>query len=308
VRRLALGALGLLALLVVLPPLVYTVLPEQAPALPPPGRRIALGGGASVNALERGTGPAVVLVHGSPGCAYDWAPLVEALARRGRHVVAYDRLGYGRSDPRPDADYSVDANARDLLALLAAERLRDATVVGWSYGGATAIAAARLDPARIARLVLVGSAGPQDDRSGDPLLLALVFSRPVMAWTRAVPPVSRGLQRAMSVQAFSGQPWPDWWLAQLRANLAAPGTRQTFPAESAAFSTEGLDPAPIARPILLLHGDDDRMAPLAIGEWLQRHARDAKLVQVARGSHMLPITHTDLLADRIAAFSAGEAR
>jgi pimeloyl-ACP methyl ester carboxylesterase len=308
VRRLALGALGLLAALLALPPLFYALFPEPAPALPSPGRRVPLAHGAALNALERGSGPAVVLVHGSPGSAYDWDPLGEALAARGRRVLAYDRLGYGHSDARPEGDFSVDSNARDLLELLEVERLADATVVGWSYGGATAIRAALVDPTRIGRLVLVGSAGPEDDPAEEPAFYAVLFSAPALGWMAAVPPASGAVQRALSEQAFSGQPWPAWWLPQLRANLAAPHTRTTFRLEGARFETAGLDPSPIERPILVIHGDDDRLAPLAIGEWLQRRARDARLVQIAGGSHMLPITHADLLADRIAAFSGAEPR
>lgn len=299
-----LAALLLLLLTAVaLPPLVFALLPERAPALPPPGRRVPVADGVAVNAIERGEGPTVVLVHGLPGCGYDWTPLLDALATRGLHALAYDRVGYGRSDGRPDDDFTVDANARELLALLAHEDLRDATVVGWSYGGTTAIRAAIQDPSRIGRLVLVGSAGPGVEQSDPPAVFAVLFSAPVMAWMAAVPPVSRGVQTTLSRQAFSGQPEPDWWLPQLSANFASTQTRRSFREEEAQFSLDGLDPSPIDRPILVVHGDRDQLVPLAVGRWLHDHARDAQLTIVKGGSHMLPITHAELLADRIAAFA-----
>jgi pimeloyl-ACP methyl ester carboxylesterase len=62
----------------------------------------------------------------------------------------------------------------------------------------------------------------------------------------------------------------------------------------------------LSQPLLLIHGDDDRLAPLAIAEWLHRHAPGSELIVVEGGSHMLPITHADLLADRIAAHSGGD--
>ncbi len=58
-------------------------------------------------------------------------------------------------------------------------------------------------------------------------------------------------------------------------------------------------------PILLLHGDDDNLAPLAIGEWLTRHAKHSKLEVIEAGSHMIPITHASQLANSIQAFVAG---
>jgi pimeloyl-ACP methyl ester carboxylesterase len=305
-RRTLLVLLLLVAALIALPPLFFRLFPVEPPALPAAGRRIALADGVAVNAIERGQGPPVVLVHGLPGCAYDWTPLADALGARGLHAIAYDRVGYGRSDARRDGDFTIAGNARDLLRLLESEDLRDATIVGWSYGGATAIQAAREDASRMARLVLVGSAGPTDEPPpGPPALFAVLFSGPVMNWMAAVPPVGAGLQRAMSGNAFSGQPQPDWWLPQLRANFAAPATRLTFREEGARFDPTGLDPAPIERPILVVHGDDDRLAPLAIGEWLARHAQDGRIEIVKGGSHMLPITHAEWLADRIAAFAGG---
>ena len=117
--------------------------------------------------------------------------------------------------------------------------------------------------------------------------------------------MSRGVQAAISEQAFSGQDQPDWWAVQLAANFAAPHTRQSWRREGALFDPEDLDPAPIPRPILVVHGQDDLLAPPAIGEWLHEHARDSRILRVEGGSHMLPITHADLLADRMAAFVRG---
>jgi len=276
------------------------------PQLPPPGRRIEVADGVFVNAIERGRGPTVVLVHGLPGTAYDWAPLTEALAERGLRVIAYDRVDFGLSDGRPDDDYTVAANARELLRLLDGEDLRAVTVVGWSYGGATAIRAALDDPTRMASLVLVGSLGPEDEPREPPAAAAILFSDPVLSWIGAVPPVARGVQAAISRQAFSGQPQPEWWARQLAASLAAPHTRRSLRMEGARFDMQSLDPGPIPRPILVIHGDEDQQVPPTIGDWLHEHARDSRILRVEGGSHMLPITHTDLLADRIAAFVRGE--
>src|SRR5262245_51609886 len=125
----------LLVLLVVvllglgLPPIYYAFRPVVPPLLPPAGERIAVRDGMSVNAIVKGEGPAVVLVHGLPGSGYDWAPLVDALAARGFAVIAYDRIGYGRSDARRDDDYTIVGNARDLLGLLETRDLHDVTLV-----------------------------------------------------------------------------------------------------------------------------------------------------------------------------------
>jgi len=301
-KKLGLALLALLLALVILPPLGFALFGAPEPELPARGRRVALAGGVGVNLVEAGAGPAVVLVHGLPGTAYDWRLTHQALAARGARALAYDRVGYGWSDPRPDGGFTIEANARELLELLAGLDLRDATVVGWSYGGATAIAAAQRDRSRIARLVLVGSAGPGMEEDGPPRAVAWLFSDPVLAWLHAVPPAAHGLRAAISREAFSGAASPDWWLPTLNASFARPGVARTWREEGAAFMVGPIpDPTGLALPIVVVHGTDDRLAPVAIGRELARRAPHARLVLVPDGSHMLPVTHGELLADEILA-------
>ena len=305
-KRLVVVLLVVLFLVVAGPPLLYAVVPYDWPELPPAGRRISVGDGLSVNAIERGEGPSVVLVHGLPGTAQDWDPLIDALARRGRRVIAYDRIGYGRSDGRPGeapAAFTVAANARELHGLIRNEGLQDVTLVGWSYGGPISIEAALLDaaeaPSRIARLVLVGTAGPDSDDAEPPPPPGLVATA-ILRWVGAVPPAGAALQRVSSEMAFSEQPQPDWWETNLAANFAAPHTRLSWASEGAAIGLGGEFRAhEVGVPALVIHGDDDRLVPLTIGEYVDSKLPDSRLEVVENGSHMLPITHADRLADWI---------
>ena len=225
-------------------------------------------------------------------------------------MYAYDRVGYGHSDPRPDDEFTPLQNGLELIDLIEAVDERDVTVVGWSYGGAAAIDAAIRDPSRMSHLVLVGSAGPGiGDREEPPAVARLVFSRPVLRWMRSVPPLSRGLRRAMSEQAFSGPDMPDWWLPTLEANFALAHTQLSWNREGARVADlpdprdmRGPDPTDVALPVLVVHGDDDRLVPMRVAEALHEHAPDSRLRVVEGGSHMLPVTHADLLADEIVAF------
>ncbi len=107
--------------------------------------------------IKKGSGPALLLLHGL-GCDHTtWAPVIDTLARR-HTVIAPDLLGHGQSD-KPRADYSVGgyANAmRDLLAVLDVE---SATIVGHSFGGGVALQFAYQFPELTERLVLVASGG-----------------------------------------------------------------------------------------------------------------------------------------------------
>lgn len=306
-KRLALLLLAFAVMALALPPLWFVVFREPAPELLASGRRVLLPGGVGVNVLEQGAGPPVVLVHGLPGCAYDWRELLHALADRGFRAFAYDRPGYGYSDSRGSSPHTVQQNAAELVALLAALDLREVTVVGWSYGGATAMAAAEQDPDRMARLVLVGSAAPGIQDEEPPFLFRLFASRPVLAWLHAVPPLARGLRRAMSVEAFSGAPAPGWWLPTLEANFARPHTVQTWRREMQAFAGAApVDPSRIGLPVLVVHGDDDRLVSAAVARGIHRQVPRSRLRLIEGGSHMLPVTHADWLAEEIAALVRSE--
>ena len=310
-RRVLFVLVLLLAAAIALPPLWFRAFPVKPPRLAAPETFVALASGPRMHAIVRGAGPPVVLVHGLPGQASEWQATTELLAGHGRRVFAIDRLGYGHSDARDGDDFTLAANARELRELLDALDLADVTVVGWSYGGGVALTAARQQQdagpagaARIARLVLVGSIGPTAQRREPPPFVGTLLVG-ALHWARAVPPAVLALQRLMSGAAFSDQPMPDWWLPGVAANLAQAKTQRAFLEEGLQMRGQARpDSAGLDLPILVIHGDDDRLASIEMGRALARDNPRAELVEVPGGSHMLPVTHAALLADRVAAFSA----
>lgn len=91
----------------------------------------------------------VLLFHDSLGAVGLWRDFPERLARAtGREVVAYDRLGFGRSDPRnepPSVDFVAEEAAQVLPTLLAQLGIDRVVALGHSVGGGMAVhAAARL--------------------------------------------------------------------------------------------------------------------------------------------------------------------
>ena len=80
-----------------------------------------------------GDGRPVVLIHGWPLSSDSWSEQIPALKDAGYRVVAYDRRGFGKSDPGDSYDY--DALADDLDNVLSDLDLSDVTLVGFSMGG-----------------------------------------------------------------------------------------------------------------------------------------------------------------------------
>ncbi len=109
--------------------------------------------GGRLAAQADGVGPPVVLVHAGIVDARAWDPLVPLLVNAGLRVIRYDVRNYGSSETE-----SVPfSDSEDLLAVLDAFDLPQATLVGNSRGGVIAFDAAVQHPGRVARVVLLAS-------------------------------------------------------------------------------------------------------------------------------------------------------
>jgi 2-hydroxy-6-oxonona-2,4-dienedioate hydrolase len=109
-------------------------------------------GGIRTRVLEAGSGPPLVLLHGTGGHAEAYLRNLGELARRHRTIV-YDMVGHGFTD-RPDHPYTLDVYSDHLLALLDALGIERAHLSGESLGGWVAAWFARAHPTRVDRLIL----------------------------------------------------------------------------------------------------------------------------------------------------------
>ncbi|HSR63109.1 MAG TPA: alpha/beta hydrolase [Gammaproteobacteria bacterium] len=126
----------------------------------PPGRLVDIGGyQLHISCLGKGS-PTVILDAGIGGFSLDWISVQRALADKVQ-VCAYDRAGYGWSDPGP-SPRSTDRIVDELHRLLINAGLQPPYVlVGHSFGGYNVQYYAKLYPGETAGLVLVDSSHPQ---------------------------------------------------------------------------------------------------------------------------------------------------
>ena len=103
--------------------------------------------------VDEGTGPPVVLVHGTPTWSFLWRGLIRALASTHR-VIAPDHLGFGLSDKPPGAPYRPKDHATRLTALIEHLGLQDVTLVVHDFGGPIGLSYAIQHPENVRALVL----------------------------------------------------------------------------------------------------------------------------------------------------------
>lgn len=102
----------------------------------------------------RASRPAIVLIPGITSPAVTWGFVGEVLGREFDTYVL-DVRGRGLSSASPDLDYSLDAQADDVAALVAALKLERVTLVGHSMGARIAARAAMREPRGLVSVVLV---------------------------------------------------------------------------------------------------------------------------------------------------------
>jgi pimeloyl-ACP methyl ester carboxylesterase len=113
--------------------------------------------GTPANAIELGSGPPLLFVHGLSGCWQNWLENLPHFAATHR-VIAVDLPGFGAS-PMPREQISIPGYARFLEGLCDALSIDAAVVVGNSMGGHVASELAIRSPQRVQRLMLVSAAG-----------------------------------------------------------------------------------------------------------------------------------------------------
>jgi 2-hydroxy-6-oxo-octa-2,4-dienoate hydrolase len=248
--------------------------------------------GIETNYHDHGAGEAAILLHGSgPGVSAwtNWRKVMPALAPSLR-VLAPDMAGFGYSERKPDFEYAIKGWVRQLLGFMDALGIARAHLVGNSFGGSLALAAAARFPDRFGRLVLMGT--PCDAFTMTPGLRAgwdYTPSREVMRATMAHFPYDAAVITDELVE--------DRYQASLIPG-AQEGLRKLLaePRPDGDTPLSGMPEAVVAKivhPTLVLHGREDRVIPVEMGLRLARAIPDAQLHMFGRCGHWVQAERFD---------------
>jgi len=246
--------------------------------------------GISVEVLMAGAGPPLVFLHGGDYVAQN-RPFLERLVQRFR-VVMPRPPGFGNT-PRPPWFRTIGDIAYLCLDLLDRLDLRDATLVGSSFGGWVALETAVRSTARLSRLVLIDSLGLKfgDREERD---IADVYALPA----------DEMLRRTFSDPARFV---PDY--AQLNEADAQAIARDREATALYGWKPYMHNPAlahwlhRVTVPGLVLWGDKDGIVAPSYGEKLAGALPTARFETIAGAAHYPQIEQPDAVADRITSFA-----
>ena len=246
---------------------------------------------------DHGAGKPVVLIHGWPLSGASWEKQVPALLNAGYRVITYDRRGFGKSS-KPTSGYDYETLAEDLHKLITKLDLRDAALVGFSMGGG-----------EVARYL--GTYG--SERVKKAAFLAAI--PPFLLKTHDNPDgvdggIFDGIKKAIAADrlAFLCQFFSNFYnvdvlggrlvsdqVVQFSWTVAAGASPQgTLDCVSAWLTDFREDLKRIDVPTLVVHGDADRIVPLAAsGKRIPEFVEGSRLVVVEGGPHGITWTHAE---------------
>jgi pimeloyl-ACP methyl ester carboxylesterase len=229
---------------------------------------------------EHGSGSPLVLLHGYPLNNSIWREQVNRLSDQFR-VITPDLRGHGRS-PSTDDVYDMELLAGDVLALLDALDLRQATVMGHSMGGYVALALARMADNRLKALGLIASQAAADTEEARQNRYKLA--------ERVVTQGSAAVAETMLPKLFAPGEHEDDTLIE-SMNTVMLNTRPQTLINSLKGMAVRPDSTPLLGtfdlPVLVVAGDQDAIIPLAKAEQMASALKNGTLATIENAGHML---------------------
>ncbi|MDE2371198.1 MAG: alpha/beta fold hydrolase [Burkholderiales bacterium] len=246
--------------------------------------------------------PPVLLIHGSgPGVSAwaNWRLVMPELART-RRVLAPDMVGFGYTDRPAGIDYTMDTWVRQAIDLLDALKQPQVDLIGNSFGGALALALAIRAPARVRRLVLMGSVGV-------PFAIT-----PGLDAVWGYEPSLQAMKGLIDLFAHDRALVTDE-LAELRYRASIrPGFQESFAAMFPAprqrwvdaMASREADIRALPHETLVIHGREDRIIPLQNSLTLADWIANSQLHVFGHCGHWTQIEHASRFARLVGDFLA----
>ncbi|MHC3994350.1 alpha/beta fold hydrolase [Thiomicrolovo sp. ZZH C-3] len=224
--------------------------------------------------------PTLIFLHGFPLNRTMWqgqADACKALCR----VIAYDLRGHGESE-EGEAPFSIPLFARDLLGLMDALRIKQATLCALSMGGYVALKAAEMHPERFNALILCDTQCAADTPEGRDKRLTAIRA----IETDGVEPFAEGLLgKLLAEPTFEQHPET---VESVREMITS-NSQHTLVRSLRAMRERDETCSGLPRltlPVLLLVGEADKIAPPDASHYMHDALPDAELVVIEEAGHL----------------------
>lgn len=246
---------------------------------------------------DHGSGDPVVLIHGYPLSGSSWEKQLPVLLNAGHRVITYDRRGFGKSS-HPTVGYNYDTFAEDLHKIVSHLKLQGFALVGFSMGGGeVARYFGKYGSKGVSKAVIIG---------GVPPYLLQVADNP----DGVDGSVFEGIQKAVASDryAFFTEFFKNFFNIDvfLGKRISEQAVQASWNVAAGSSATASLacvptwhedfrnDLARIDVPMLVIHGDADRIVPFkASAEKTAKLVKGARLVAIKDGPHAVNWTHAE---------------
>jgi sigma-B regulation protein RsbQ len=255
----------------------------------------------NVTVSGQADGQPMLFAHGFGCDQHMWRHVSPAFEDEFR-VVLFDHMGAGGSDLAsydPDRYTSLEAYADDVVAICHGLALDDVVFVGHSVSAMIGVLAAATEPARFAKLVLVGPSPRYIDdgdyvggfSEADIVELLDSLESNYLGWSSAMAPVIMGNAERPEL----GEELTESF-CRTDPGIARQFARVTF------LSDNRDDLAKVTTPTLVLQCSADVIAPVAVGEYVAARLPDSRLVMLEATGHCPNLSAPDATAAAISEF------
>jgi pimeloyl-ACP methyl ester carboxylesterase len=269
------------------------------------GRKNAVVAGVPSSYLEAGppTAATVVFVHGNPGSADTWRPLIEPVAAFAR-CIAPDMPGYGPGDTPADFEYTIEGYARHLASLLDALGVTSAHVVSHDLGGVWGLAWAAAHPGQLASLTLMNIGALPGYRWHR---YARLYRMPVIGELVLRGATKRAVARVL--RSGSTHEPPDWFVDDVVRQYRSRDTQRAVLAfyrgipdlgeRTAAAASALRDRNP---PTLVIWGGGDPYVPVRFAEVQKTYFPRAEIVVLPGSGHWPFVDDPEAITNAVGSF------
>ena len=288
-RNIVLLVLVLLVLFFILFPKVYqkdTMTYEDAVAKWAKGKFVLVDN-KKIHYLEQGKGKPIILIHGFYYNTVMWKKNIEDLAKKFK-VYAVDLWGWGYSERLKELNYSYELYGKQIVGFMDALKIPKASLVGQSMGGGISVYVAAHFPDRVDKLILVDPAVIPYPMTTTGRVYQLPY---VGEFLNAIPGNGLIKKNIQTVWFYDPKKVTDDYVEEVARPFNIKGSYEGMMfilrnvLKEPYVEAEAQKLAQLNKPILIIHGREDKAIPLDRSQKLNALWKESQLVIFEKAGH-----------------------